>query len=152
MPNESLPAQLDRHTRFKDRPNDPDGFRYRWNAKGEKVWCGYIPGRGYVPLGIGPKREARALWDELRGKASRGEKLPRRDVRFGPLAEAWYESKQGRLRLWTLKEDRRALDKEILPRFGHRKLAEISADDIVKFTRYRGDIEGNWRRARWRRR
>ena len=112
-----LPGSVDRHTRFQDSPRDPDGFRFRWTAKGEKNWQGYIPGRGYVPLGVLPKREARARWEVLRGKVSNGERAPDRKVRFAPLAEEWFTSKT-KIRRSTRDLYRMALDVHILPRFG----------------------------------
>ena len=92
----------------------------------------FLPGRGYVPLGVMPKREARALWDELRGKTSKGEKIPPRGVRFGPRAEVWFERKQARLTTSTRKGHRAALDNEWLPRYAHRKVAEITVDEITR--------------------
>ena len=138
MAAEPLPDSLDRHTRFQDSPRDPDGFRFRRTADGRKNWQGYIPGRGYVPLGIRPKREARALWDEMRGKVSKGEKLPDRKVRFAPLAEEWFESKT-KIRRSTRDLYRMALDVHILPRFGAWKVAALDAEAVAKFVR---DLEG----------
>jgi integrase len=135
MASQTLPEQFDRHTRFRDNPRDPEGFRFRWTAKGEKNWCGYIPGRGYVPLGVAPKKEARAAWEELRGKVGRGEKLAPRNVKAGPVFEKWFESKEERLTTSTRKLYRLGLDRYVLPRFSHRKLADITADDIASFIR-----------------
>jgi integrase len=79
--------------------------------------------------------EARAAWEELRGKVGRGEKLAPRNVKAGPVFEKWFKSKEKRLTTSTRKLYRLGLDRYILPRFGHRKLAEITADDIARFTR-----------------
>lgn len=56
-------------------------------------------------------------------------------LRFGAVAEEWLENKNGRLREWTRRGYRASLDNEILPRFGHRKLRDITVDEIAKFVR-----------------
>ncbi len=81
------------------------------------------------------KREARALWDGLRGKVSKGEKLPDRKVRFAPLAEEWFESKT-KIRRSTRDLSRMALDVHILPRFGGWRVAALDAEAVAKFVRH----------------
>jgi integrase len=128
-----VPVSRDRHTY---NSSGIEGLTFRWLANGSKKFYGYIPGRGRVPLSARKVREARAEWDELRGKAGRGEKIAPRNVRFGVLAEEWFESKKDRLRPWTLNLYRMALDRYVLPRFGHRKLADIDVQDVAKFIRH----------------
>jgi integrase len=134
MATQNVPAPLDRHTYQKDNRRDPDGFTFRFRANGDQCWYGWISGRGRVSLGVLPKREARAMWDELRGKVSKGEKLPDRKVGFAPLAEEWFESKT-KIRRSTRDLYRMALDVHILPRFGGWKVAALDAEAVAKFIR-----------------
>jgi integrase len=108
------------------------GFSFRYLADGSKRFYGYVPGRGRVPLSAPKQREARAEWDELRGKAGNGETIPSRNVKLAPVAEQWWERKSRKLRSSTATEYRSALDLVHLPLLGHRRLSQIDADAIAK--------------------
>jgi integrase len=124
-------STLDRSRYNKTRHR---GLSYRLLAGGSRRHYGYVPGRGRVPLPGAGEREALAAYGELRGKAARGEKIAPANVRFRDVAEAWFVSKR-RLRSWTRKAYRDALDRILLPRFAHRKLTEIDTDDIAHLIR-----------------
>jgi integrase len=128
---QTVPGGVDRHTFHKTRHR---GFTYRLAADGSKVFYGFVPGKGRVKLQATAEREARAEWDEIRGKASKGETLPDRKARFAEVAEAWFASKT-KLRRSTHDLYRSALDNYLLPRFGVWKLAAIDTDSIAKLIR-----------------
>ena len=48
------------------------------------------------------------------------------------IAEGWYASKH-KLRTYTLKCYRDALDRVVLPKFGHLRLSAITTQDVAKF-------------------
>jgi integrase len=108
------------------------GFTYRYQAGGSKRFYGYVPGRGRVLLDARTQREARAEWDELRGKARRGEALPRRNVKLRDIEPQWWDQKRRKLATGTEKQYRSYLDLVHLPLFGNRRLAEIDADAISR--------------------
>lgn len=101
------------------------GLSYRLLANGDKVWWGYVPGRGRVRLQARGEREALAEYGELRGKARNGEKIAPRNVRFGDVVEQWWNSNESPRVTSTRRLYRMVLDKDILPRLGSRKLSEI---------------------------
>jgi len=111
------------------------GLQYRKPLKGERSYWGYLPGRGRVKLTATTPRAAEDEYRDLRGKVAKGEKIAPANLRFKDVAEEWIEQKNGRLREWTRRGYRASLDNELIPRFGHRKLREISVDDIAKFVR-----------------
>jgi integrase len=121
---------------------NPDGFKrhrtrhrgitYRLKKDGSRTYYVYSSGR---QLGItGGEREALAKQAELRGRAARGERPSAGPVRFAEAAEQWFESKR-QLRAWTKASYRSALDRILLPRFGTRKIAEITVDDVLDLIR-----------------
>jgi integrase len=111
------------------------GLSYRQRNGKERTYLGYIPGRGRVRLNSTTERAAVDEYNDLRGQVAKGAKVAPSSVRFKDVAEEWLEQKNGRLKEWTLRNYRASLDNEILPRFGHRKLRDISVDDIAKFVR-----------------
>ena len=135
MAAQTVLGGIDRHTFHKTRHR---GFTYRYRADGRKTFYGYVPGRGRVQLQSSKERDARAEWDDLRGRVSKGEKLPDRKARFAEIAEAWFAAKtNGKkpLRRSTRELYRAALDLYLLPRFGVWKLAAIDADSIANLIR-----------------
>lgn len=110
------------------------GLSYRFLADGSRRYYGYVPGRGRMPLPANGEREALAAYGELRGKAARGEKIAPVNVRFGEVAEAWFESKR-KLRPWTRGSYRAALDLVLIPRFGHLKIGAVSTSMIASLIR-----------------
>jgi integrase len=127
----TLAGGIDRHTFHRTRHR---GFTYRHAGDGSKVFYGFVPGKGRVRLQATRERAARAEWDEIRGKVSRGEKLPDRKARFAEIAEAWFASKT-KLRRSTRDLYRLSLDTVLIPRFGVWKLAAIDTDSIAKLIR-----------------
>lgn len=76
------------------------------------------------------EREALIKLSDLRAKSARGEPVAPASIKFSVVAEEWLQSKR-RLRPWTLKSYRAALDNVLLPRFGSFKLAQISTRHIA---------------------
>jgi integrase len=124
----TLASGIDRHTYFKTRHR---GFTFRYQVDGSKRFYGYVPGRGRVLLEPRAEREALTEWNDLRGKAGRGETIPR-NVKLRDIEPLWWERKTRKLRSSTLTEYRAALDLVHLPLFGHRQLSAIDADAISK--------------------
>jgi integrase len=118
--------------RFKRHTTRHRGITYRARADGSRAYIVYVKGR-YVPVD-GGEREALALQAELRGKIARGERVTPTKATFAEVAEQWFDSKR-KLRRWTRKNYRDALDRILLPRFGNRKIAEITADDVAGLIR-----------------
>ena len=111
------------------------GLVYRELADGSRTYLGFVPGKGRVKLEAKSLKDAIAEHGELRGRVAKGHKIPSASIRFEQVAEEWYASKEGRLREWTRIEYRRALDKEVIPVFGHRRLRDITIDDVAKWVK-----------------
>jgi integrase len=126
MPQQSLDP-------FKRHPTRHRGISYRLRADGSRRLRGQLGG----PLYPGrDRREAGARQaGRLAASEGRGEKpvLPSKTT-FGELAEKWLASKH-RLRETTLKDYRRHLDQELLPRFRTHQLAALDVDVIAAFIR-----------------
>jgi integrase len=82
----------------------------------------------------GGEKQALAKQAELRSRLARGERVAPRAVRLREAAEDWFESKR-HLRPWTRKSYRSALDRILLPRFGHLKLGQITPEMLAKLIR-----------------
>ena len=108
------------------------GITYRVRADGSRTYYVYAGGRHMAV--DGGEKQALAKQAELRSRLARGERLAPRAVRFKEAAEQWFASKR-HLRPWTRKNYRRSLDKVLLPRFGHLKLAQITPDRIAQVIR-----------------
>jgi integrase len=110
------------------------GVTYRVKADGSRSYSVYYKGR-FLAAG-NTEREALTKQAELRGKQARGERvvLPSKKT-FAEAAEEWFQTKQARLRPWTLKGYRESLDLVLLPRYGAWKLAAVDADAISTLTR-----------------
>jgi hypothetical protein len=106
---------------------------YRERADGSRSYSVFFQGR-YLPAGTSEK-EALAKQADLRGREARGERIivPTK-ITFAETAEQWYASKH-RLRAWTKRAYRDALDNVLIPRFGSWKLAAIDADSIARLIR-----------------
>ena len=118
--------------RFKRRKTRHRGITYRLRADGSRVYSVYAKG-GYIRV-EGGEREALALQAELRGKVARGERITPPKVTFAEIAEQWFESKR-KLRPWTRKGYRDALDRVVLPRFDQMKISAINADQVARLIR-----------------
>jgi integrase len=108
------------------------GITYRIKSDGTRSYYVYAAGKQVAVKG--GESEALAKQAELRGKLARGELLSSTRVNFKELAEQWLESKRN-LRPWTRAAYRRSLDRELLPRFGHLKLARITPDRVAGMIR-----------------
>jgi hypothetical protein len=108
------------------------GISYRVRADGSRLYSIYFQGN-YIAV-EGGENEALAKQAELRGKAARGERhvLPAK-MTFEEVAEIWLESK--RVRPYTRRNYRASLDNVLLPRFGRRKIASITTDDVAALIR-----------------
>jgi hypothetical protein len=123
-------AQSDPFTRHKTRHR---GVVYRKRQGGERTYYVYGQGR-YIAAG-GTEKEALVKQAELRGTTARGNPvIVRARVTFGETAEEWFETKH-RLRWTTRQNYRRSLDRILLERFGKRKIASITVDDIAELIR-----------------
>jgi integrase len=78
------------------------------------------------------QKEARAEWDELRGKAANGQPPPKRNVRLRDIQPVWWERKRRNIRTGTADNYEEAWDLVLSPYLGHRRLTEISADVISR--------------------
>ena len=108
------------------------GITYRLRADGSRTYYVYAAGR-FIAVDGGEK-QALAKQAELRGRVARGERVASKPVKFKQAAEEWFESKR-HLRLWTRRSYRSALDRVLLPRFGHLKLGQITPDHLAKLIR-----------------
>src|SRR5262245_34070903 len=101
------------------------------DASGRRRWR-RVPGLDDVEA-------ARAALAEAQEKARKGERTAPAGVKFGEVADRYLESRQfARLGAWTRKNYRAALDREILPRFAHVKIAAVDATMIAAFI---GELE-----------
>jgi integrase len=109
------------------------GVSYRDRADGSRSYSVFFKGR-YLAAGT-TEKEALAKQADLRGRQARGERIivPTK-ITFAEMAEQWYESKH-RLRAWTRRGYRDALDNVLIPRFGTWKVASIDADAIARLIR-----------------
>jgi integrase len=82
----------------------------------------------------GGLREAEAARDEMRVKLRRGERVADTRTRLVDLVEEWLAA-QGHLRPSTQEGYSRALNTQILPRFGRVRVSQINEDDIIRLTR-----------------
>lgn len=116
------------------------GVSYRERADGARSYAVFFKGK-YIAQDAAGNRltsEGAALerQAELRGAKRRGEKpIVATKTTFGELAEQWLEGKSRNLRERTTAYYRDALDRVLLPRFGGRRVASISADDIATLIR-----------------
>jgi integrase len=117
---------------FKRHKTRHRGITYRLRADGGRSYYVYAAGR-HIAVDGGEK-QALAKQAELRGKVARGEKPLPAAVKFREVAGRWLESKR-KLRPWTRKNYKAALDNVLLPRFGHLKLAQITPERIAKLIR-----------------
>jgi integrase len=101
------------------------------DATGRRRWQ-RVPGFDEIDLAV-------AALAEAQGKTRKGEKTAPAGVRFGTVAERCLDSRQfSRLGGWTQKNYRAALDREILPRFAHVKIAAVDTTMIAAFI---GELE-----------
>jgi integrase len=114
---------------FKRHKTRHRGITYRVKADGTRTYYVYAAGKHLAVEG--GEKEAVAKQAELRGKVARGGVVAPRSVRFAELAEEWFASKD-KLRPWTKSGYRSALDRVLLPRFGKRKIAQITVDDVLR--------------------
>jgi integrase len=122
------------HDRSKYNPTGVPGLEYRWRADGSKTFYGFVPSRGRMKLNSRKQREARAELNELLGKAAKGETVAPVNKRFKDVAEEWLASKR-KLRPWTRRSYRAALDLVLIPRFGHLKIGAVSTSLIASLIR-----------------
>ena len=130
---------IDRHTFHKTRYR---GFTYRLQADGSKKFYGFVPGRGRVAL-EGAEREARAHWDELRGKDGKGEQIATTKKRLADVGEEHVRDAEKRLRRGN--EYRADFERVSVPVLGHRRITEITPQEIIK-------LDDRLRASGWRRR
>ena len=82
----------------------------------------------------GGEAEALTLQADLRGKQARGIRVKVSKVKFAALAQEWLDSKS-KLRARTRTDYQADLDNVVLPRFGHLKPTQISADAVAALIR-----------------
>jgi hypothetical protein len=122
------------HDRSKYNPTGVPGLEFRWRADGSRTFYGFVPSRGRMKLNSRKQREARAELNELLGKAAKGETVAPVNKRFKDVAEEWFASKR-KLRPWTRRSYRAALDLVLIPRFGHLKIRAVSTSLIAALIR-----------------
>jgi integrase len=124
-----MQAQSNPYRRNKTRY---PGITYRDRADGSRAYAVYFQ-RRWVQV-EGGEKEALAKQAELRGKKSRGEVVRTSNVTFKDFSSEWLESKR-KLRPWTKQNYEAALKNYLVPRFGNRKLASITASDVAALVR-----------------
>jgi integrase len=122
------------HDRSKYNPTGVPGLEFRRRADGSRTFYGFVPSRGRMKLNSRKQREARAELNELLGKAAKGETVAPVNKRFKDVAEEWLASKR-KLRPWTRRSYRAALDLVLIPRFGHLKIGAVSTSLIASLIR-----------------
>jgi integrase len=118
---------------FRRHPTKNRGITYRVSASGRRTY--HVSHKGsYVAA---PSQEAAvALQAELRLKAAKGETtITPSKIIFAEIAERYWEAKSPRFRESTAGEYRRSLDNIHIPRFGTRKAASLTVDDIAALIR-----------------
>ena len=121
-------------TRHKTRHR---GIYYRLDSKDRRryiVWFTDSAGKAHtetLPLGS-TEQDALDRQAELRGKKSRGERVAPTRMRFAELADEWLERQKGRLADETISKYHWALETHLKPRFGRRKLSDITVDDVAR--------------------
>jgi integrase len=126
-------AQRDRH-----RKTGHPGISYRQTAGGRSyyVYSGAERKRGrspYVKAG-NTLKAALELQAEIRGRQARGERVivsSKRTVR--EVAQEWFSAEQSRWRPEYHSEQRRMLDRRILPEFGDHRVASIGPREILAY-------------------
>lgn len=107
-------------------------FRFSWQGKQARISLGTYP---EISL-----KEARARRDEARSKVANGidPRIPADQapdvLLFSTVAEQWFAFKAPRLtagRQGSANQSRRYLDKDILPRLGHKPIADIKRADVL---------------------
>jgi integrase len=119
-----------RHTRHQTRHR---GLFYRLKADGSRTYYGFVSGKGRVALKSGKEREALAEWNELRGKAARGERIPTTKLKLAEVGEEHLREAEKELRRGV--EYRRTFERVIVPVLGHRRITEITAHDLIRLDR-----------------
>jgi integrase len=118
--------------RFKRHKTRHRGITYRLRSDGSRAYSVYIKG-SYRQV-EGGEREALALQGELRRKVARGERVKPTKAKFAEMADQWFESKR-KLRPWTRKNYRNALDRILIPKLGSMKITAITPDHVAALIR-----------------
>jgi integrase len=128
MPSRKISADPTKRHKTRYR-----GISYRQRKDGTRTYSIYW--RGNYTSVEGGENEALAKQAELRGKAARGEQavVPTK-LTFAVVAEEWFASKR-HLRAWTSRNYRSSLDRILIPRFGSRRIAAITAGDAAGLIR-----------------
>jgi len=122
--------------------SDTPGFGLRVSASGRKTWVALYRHQGRVrrltlgtyptlPLADARDQAKDGLRAAAKGKDPAGEKKTARfGDAFGDLAEDYINlHAKPNKRSW--KEDRRALDRDLLPKFKHRKAADVTRREVI---------------------
>ena len=117
---------------FKRHKTRHPGISYRLRADGSRAYNVYAQGRQH-PV-AGGEAEALTLQADLRSKQARGVRVKVSKLKFAALAQEWLNSKS-KLRARTRTDYQADLDNVVLPRFGHLKPSQISADTVAAFIR-----------------
>jgi integrase len=120
----------------KRYPTRHRGITYRVRANGSRLYSIFHQGR-YVKAGATLEE---ALTKQAQLRQARGQAPSLRPKSFEEIAEAWLASKT-RINETTRQDYRDALDRLLIPRFGKRRIQEISADEIAELIRER-ELEG----------
>jgi integrase len=118
--------------RFTRHTTRHRGISYRLRADGSRVYSVYI--KGTYRTVEGGEREALALQADLRGKVARGERVTLTRTTFAEAAEQWLPSKR-KLRSWTYKSYKSALDRILIPRFGSMTITAITPEHVAALIR-----------------
>lgn len=125
----TLSKAYDPYKRHKTRHS---GVTYRIRKNGSRAYYVFSDGRQQAVKG--GEAEAIARQAELRTMAARGQRVVATKAKFAEIATEWLASKH-KLLARTLEDYEADLSNRILPRFGHRKPAQITADSVASFIR-----------------
>lgn len=145
---ESLKPPVSGRVEYWDRSTP--GFGLRISESGRRTWIAMYRHQGrlrrltigtFPPIGLADAREQaeEALRAARKGADKAAEKREALKAEtFGELAEAYIDKyakatnpKTGRIRKRSWREDRRALDRDLLPAFKHRKAGDIRRREII---------------------
>jgi integrase len=118
---------------FKRRKTRYKGITFRVLKDGSRRY-GYYHAGTHINV-EGGEKDALAAQAKARDKAARGEApVAPSKATFGDVAEQWIESKR-KLRTYTRKGYRDALDRILIPRLGSKKIGAITVEHVAALIR-----------------
>lgn len=143
MHTEATASPPPRRVKVKDRR----GIYYRVGADGKRryeITFSDSSGRQRWKSIAGGLKDAEAALSEVKGKLARGERVTPTKATFEQVAAAWLAT-QSELRPRTRDAYESALRVHLLPRFAHRKIAQLNEDHVaLLIAEMRGEGKAAW--------